>query len=171
MKLKLDLEGILFTLEIINYRPSTIENCDDEWCEVSYYATNDVSLNYGMRSYDNILCSEVEELRDTIKKLLLDELTDKSTLSYIESGLSFHFIPKGMECQQLSLFDTYPPLSEAYAELRFRFWMDGWTRNYLTLHLTKEDIEHIKNYLNLVTGVVAENNPVIVNMIDRNILC
>lgn len=168
MILKLDLEGILFSLEINNYRPSTKENWDDEWCAVSYYAMRGTSLNYG-KDTECLLCTEVEELRDTFKKLLLDELNENSELSFIEPDFTFDIYPKTID-NQISLLDPYPQMNNAYADMKLHFWSDGLTCNYLNLHLGEEEIEHLKNYLNLVTGVIDKTNPVIEDMINRNIL-
>lgn len=169
MKLKLDLQGILFSLEISNYHQSTKENWDDEWCKVSYYVMNGVSLNYGMNDKECLLCTEIEEIRDTFKKLLLDELTEETELSFVESDFTFHITPKTMD-YQITLLDPYPQVSNAYADLKIHFWDDGLTSNYLNLRLDEEEIEYIKNYLNLITGMVDKTNPVIEDMINREII-
>jgi len=169
MKLRLDLEGIDASLEINNYRTSTQENWDEEWCEVSFYVMRGNSLNYGMNDKEILLCSEVEELRDMLKKLLLDEVSESSELSFIEPDFTFDITPKRIE-QQLSMFDEFPKIYSAFVDWKIYFWNDGLTSNYLNLCLCEEDIEHLKNYLNLVTGVVDKSNPVIQDMINKNIL-
>lgn len=169
MKLRLDLEGIDASLEINNYHPSTQEKWDEEWCEVSFSITSGSWLNYGKLDNQILLCSEVEELRDMLKKLLLDEVSESAELSFIEPDFVFDITPKRIE-QQLSMFDEFPKVYSAFVDWKIYFWSDGLTSNYLNLCLCEEDIEHLKNYLNLVTGVVDKSNPVIQDMINKSIL-
>ena len=160
MKLKLDLEGIETILEINSYHPSTQEKWDDEWCEVSFSVTSGSWLNYGKLDNQILLCSEVEELRDTLKKLLLDELSDGSELSFIEPDFTFDITPKRID-NQLSLFEDLPRVYNAFVDWKIHFW---------SICLCDDEIEYLKNYLNLVTGVVDKENPVIQDMINKNIL-
>ena len=169
MKLKLDLEGIEAILEINNYHPSTQEKWDEEWCEVSFSVTSGSWLNYGKLDNQILLCSEVEELRDTLKKLLLDELSEGSELSFVEPDFTFNITPKRID-NQLSLFEDLPRVSNAFVDWKIYFWSEGLTSNYLNVCLCDDEIEYLKNYLNLVTGVVDKENPVIQDMINKNIL-
>lgn len=169
MKLKLDLEGIETILEINNYHPSTQEKWDEEWCMVSYSVTSGNWLNYGKLDDPILLCSEVEELRDYTKKLLLDEIAEKFTLEFIEPDFTFDISPKVID-NQISLFEEIPRWHNAFIDWKIYFGDDGLTCNYLNLCLGDEEIEYLKNYLNLVTGVVDKNNPVIEDMINKNIL-
>ncbi len=169
MKLKLDLEGIEAILAINKYRPSTKEKWDEEWCMVSFSVTSGNWLNYGKLDDPILLCSEVEELRDILKKLLLDELTDKIKLEFIEPDFTFDISPK-VKDNQLTLFDEQERWHNASADWKIYFWDEGLTCNYLNLHLSLEDIEYFKNYLNLITDVVDKNNSVIQDMINKNIL-
>ena len=169
MKLKMDLEGIETILEINNYHPSTQEKWDEEWCEVSFSVTSGSWLNYGKLDNQILLCSEVEELRDTLKKLLLDELSEGSELSFVEPDFTFDITPKRID-NQLSLFEDLPRVSNVFVDWKIYFWSEGLTSNYLNICLCDDEIEYLKNYLNLVTGVVDRENPVIQDMINKNIL-
>jgi len=169
MKLRLDLDGIITSLEIKNYRPSTQENWDEEWCKVTFSFVRNDWLNYGKLDDELLLCSEVEELRDIIKKLLLDEITEPKELGFIEPDFQFEFNPKSID-NQLSLFEEHPQVIDIDAEWKVYFWDDGLTDNYLSVSLIREDLEHLKNYLNYVTGVVDKENPAIQDMINKNIL-
>lgn len=169
MILRLDLEGIDVSLEINQYHPSTQEKWDEEWCEVSFSVMRGNSLNYGMNDKELLLCSEVEELRDTLKQLLLDEISSATELSFIEPDFVFNITPKTID-NQISLLDEFPRVYSASIDWKIYFWSDGLTSNYLNICLDEEDIEYLKNYLNLVTGVIDKTNPVIEDMINRGIL-
>lgn len=170
MKLRLDLDGIETTLEIKKYRKSTKANWDEEWCKVSFTLNCKDIINYCKTDDELLLCSEVEELSDTIKTLLLDEMKQRTELSFIEPDFCFIFNPKRID-PQLTLFEDNPRVIDVDAEWKVYFWNDGLTDNYLSLSLDAKDIENLKNYLNLITGMIEITNPVIEAMISRGILC
>ena len=74
--LELDLEGIQFELELENYRKSTKENWDDEWCVVTARVYKDI-LKYSLHS-SCLLCCEVEWLYQKLIELENGELADST---------------------------------------------------------------------------------------------
>jgi len=170
MRLKLDLDGVKTIFEIRKYHKSTEENWDEEWCKVTFSFICDNWLEYGRLDEELLLCGEIEELRDYTRRLLLDEIEDTAILTFLEPDFEFTFCPKRID-NQLSLFEEHPQVKNAYAEWKIAFWNDGLTDNYMCLHLSEDDLECLKNYLNLVTGTIDKNNPVIQDMVNKGILC
>lgn len=169
MKLKMDLDGIEIILEINNYHPSTQEKWDEEWCKVSYSVTSGSWLNYGKLDDQILLCCEVEELQNILKELLLDKISKESEIEFIEPDFTFDIIPKTTN-NQCSSSDAILGISDVFIDWKIHFWSDSLTSNYLNICLCDYEIEYLKNYLNLVTGVIDKENPVIQDMINKNIL-
>lgn len=74
MWFKLNLDGIIFKLKILNYLPSSTENWDSQWCKIDLSITSGNWLKYIINNDELLLASEVETLSDNLRKLLNDEL-------------------------------------------------------------------------------------------------
>ena len=70
---ELDLEGTRFEFELENYKKSTKENWDVEWCVVTARVYSDV-LKYSLHS-SCLLCCEVELLYQKLVELNLTGFT------------------------------------------------------------------------------------------------
>lgn len=59
MWLKLDLDGIIFQLQICGYRPSTTEKWDSQWCRIDLSLTSGHWLNYIIENDEvlNLYCT------------------------------------------------------------------------------------------------------------------
>lgn len=66
MWLYLDLDGIDFHFRIENFRASSAENWDSEWCKVDLTLQAGNWLNYQQVSSETMLCKEVESIRNQI---------------------------------------------------------------------------------------------------------
>ena len=169
MKLHLDLEGINVILEIKKYHESTREKWDEEWCLVTFSLTSGSWLNYGKIDDPLLLCTEIEELRDNLEKLLSEKITKKIELEFLEPDFIFELIPQKTNGQAF-LFDNQEYTESKIINWKIYFWYEGLSCNYLSVCLGKEEIEYLRNYLNLITGVIDRMNPLIEDMINKHIL-
>ena len=167
MKLNLILDGVNLTLKINNYRPSTEDVFADEWCNLSFSLTSNEWLNY-RKSEDTLCASEVERLRDKLSDLILDEIVEITELVFINSCFKFILKPKQLDNtdaigERLGVYD-------AHAEWRFIFYDFGPKKNYISVRLEGENINHLINYLNLITEKIDKTDSTIQDMLEKGII-
>lgn len=135
--LKLDLDGAQFEFRIENYRPSTRENWDYEWCKVYARAdTKDAAVNYKVYS-ECMLCCEVEWLYKKLGELIDGTMTEDTKVSNIEPDFEYMLYPgKG---------------GLHYMEWKFNLWDGGvLTCNSVLTMLNDKDIRSLYKYLTFV---------------------
>ena len=133
--LELDLEGVRFELEIRNYKESTIENWDDEWCVVTAKAFSDF-IKFSLHS-SCLLCCEVELLYQKLVELEDGEIVDTIEIENIEPDFEY------LLCHVAS--GVY------YMEWKFNLWNKGClTANSFTITFGEEDIKKLKEYLYII---------------------
>lgn len=167
MWLKIDLDGIDVQMRINGYKPSTHEDWDSQWCKVDFSFSSGDWLNYHKEQDEVLLSCEVEELADSIAKLLRDELTEMKEISCIEPDFNFYLYPKRdlREDPKYTYIREGCEIADIYMEWAISFWHDGLTGNYLTLTLCNDDMRLLLNYLNLTTGKLSEDADEVVQMI------
>lgn len=131
--LELDIDGIKFEFGIEDYRPSTKEHWDDEWCVVTARATSD-ALNYSIRS-SCMVCCEVEWLYKKLVELEDGTLTDETEIFNIEPDFEYILYPSKN--------------GQYYMDWKFNLWNGGaLTCNSFTIMFGEEDIMKLREYLN-----------------------
>ena len=75
MWLKIDLDGIDFHFRITNYRKRDTESWYEQWCTVDITLQSPKWLDYQISS-DILLSSEIEDIRDSIMRLLQGEIQE-----------------------------------------------------------------------------------------------
>ena len=129
---ELDLEGRRFEFELENYKKSTKENWDVEWCVVTARVYSDV-LKYSLHS-SCLLCCEVELLYQKLVELENGEIVDTTEIENIEPDFEY------LLCHVAS--GVY------YMEWKFNLWNEGClTANSITITLNEEDIKKLREYL------------------------
>jgi hypothetical protein len=172
MWLKLDLDGIIFQLQIRGYRPSTTGNCDSQWCRIGLSLTSRNWLNYIIENNEVLLSSEVQTLAENLEKLLNDELNEISRIGCIEPDFKFILHPK----KDLRNDPRYIYVREGCEivdismEWVVFFWNGGLTNNYLSVEFDRDDIEYLFNYLNMVMGNIDKKSETIANMINKGLI-
>ena len=165
MRLYLDVDGIDLYLQITQYRKSAEEYQDEEWCQVEFTLQSREWLNYQMGPTEAMLCYEVEHLRDRIEELLNGKLDSPEEVSCIEPDFEFHFFPEA-DCRENPNVLYVKPgceIIEATMDWIVSFY-DGngaLTSNRLFLSLNRTDLEKLVCYLNLVTGIINEDDKII----------
>lgn len=133
--LELDLEGIKFELEIRDYKKSSKESWDDEWCVVTAKVCSDI-IKYSLKSSCLLSC-EVELLYQKLVELEDGEIVGTMEIENIEPDFEF------LLCHIAS--DAY------YMEWKFNLWDEGsLTANSFTITFDEEDIKKLKGYLYII---------------------
>ena len=172
--LRLDIGGIDLHFRISHYRKSTEEKWDTQWCEIDLTLQASNWLNYHISSSEIMLSLEVESLRDGIKALLNDELSEVDTHECIEPDFQFVLYPKQDVRNNPGVLYVKPGFEIADVDMEFvvTFWdRDGaLSSNRLVLSFGRRELERLLLYLQLVTGLISENDEMITNMISEGSL-
>lgn len=152
MRLKIDLNGIMLRLKIKGYTKSTPEKWDYQWCDVDFSFSSGNWLDYRRENNAILLACEVEELAESVRKLLNDELNEITEISCIEPDFKFILHPK------------------RYMEWTVTFWNEGLTDNYLSVTLDQGDMKILLVYLNYVMGKYVANDPEVEDLIKRDFI-
>ena len=155
MKLSLDLEGVIFSIEISDYRNPQKDDGGYFWCLVNLYC-HSKNIDYKLINDEALESSEVDSVLKYCTALLEGELSVAHTIEPLEPYLAFEYIP-----------DT---VYGAIMKLKLILWDVGPSENCIDLVLFEEEIEYLRNYLLLVTGQINESNQDIVKMIDEGII-
>lgn len=162
MWLKLDIGGIDFHFRISEYKKSTQENWDDEWCDVDLTLQSRKWLDYHINSDETLLALEVEELRDSIDALLKDGLENYEHKECVEPDFEFHLYPK--EDLRNNPRFTYVAPGHEILDVHMDFSVTFWDRegclssNRLLMEFDRDDLEKLLCYLNLVTKAVSKDD-------------
>ena len=160
MWLKLDLDGIIFQLQIRGYRASSKEKWDSQWCKTDFSFSSGDWLNYSKQNDEIFLSYEIEELANNLDKLLKDELTEITEMECTEPDFKFILHPK----RDLRNDPRYTYVQEGHEivdismEWTVTFWHEGLTNNYLSVEFDRDDIQYLLKYLNLVIGNADKNS-------------
>lgn len=131
----LNIDGIQFEFVIEDYRPSTREHWDDEWCVITASAIGG-GLNYSIRS-SCMCCCEVEWLYNKLKELADGIMTEETEISFVEPDFEYKLYPNNQGAY--------------YVEWTFNLWNEGvLTNNWFTLTFIDEEILEIIKYLKTV---------------------
>ncbi|MFS8541308.1 MAG: hypothetical protein LOD89_04375 [Tissierellales bacterium] len=172
MWFKLNLDGIIFKLKILNYLPSSTENWDSQWCKIDLSITSGNWLKYIINNDELLLASEVETLSDNLRKLLNDELYETTQIECIEPDFKFILYPK----KDLRSDPKYIYVQEGYEiedismEWIVFLWNGGLTNNYLSMAFDRNDIEYLYYYLEMIMGRMDKQSKTITEMINKGII-
>lgn len=142
--LSLNLDGIVLTLSISDYRQTTEATWDEDWCYIDFSLACDSMLNYQLSHYDAFCCGEVAGLSQDFDDFLSGNFEHGRQISFCEPDFEFKFFKHDPE------FEDGNP----YAEMIVHFWdhSGALTCNYLTLMLSEDDIRAFNQYLKSITA-------------------
>ena len=169
---KLDLDDIIFQLQIRNYSSLSEEDWGSQWSKSDFSLTSDAWLNYSIQNAEVFLSCEIEKLANNLDKLLKDELTEITVMEFVEPDfkLIFHpkkdlrndpkyiYVKKGCEIVDITM------------EWIVTFWNEGLTNNYLSVEFDRGNIYYLYNYLSLIMGNIDKHSKTIDDMLAKGII-
>ena len=172
MWLKLNLDGIVLSLRIRQYKKVKADDWDSTWCKTDFSFMSEPWLNYSKEDDEVLLAREVDELVEALEKLLTDQLYEPTELTCIEPDFIFELNPKEDLRKNPRYLYIQPGCEMADIDLEWKvfFWYEGLTGNYLSVALARPDIECLLTYLKVVTGQLSEKDAEIQTLIAKGIL-
>ena len=152
MFLKLFLDGLELQLKIDNYNSN-----DNEWAKTSLFLKFQNIINYELDNKEMLLCSEIDELRDCLYKLINNEYSEIEELEFEEPDLEFNLYPSN-EILDISM------------DLQINLWDNGLTCNNISTTFSKTDIEALYYYLLLVTNKIDKDSENIQKLIKDGVI-
>ncbi len=152
MWFEIDASGIKIKLQINGYKPTNKENWDSEWCRCDFLFTSGDWLNYHKENDEVLLCSEIDELAETLTELLDNKILEEREILCIEPDFIFKLYPETdlRDNPQYTYIQPGYEIQDIYLEWRIYFWYEGHTDNYLTITFDRDKIESFRDYLVLV---------------------
>lgn len=152
MWFEIDASGIKIKLQINGYKPTNKENWDSEWCRCDFLFTSGDWLNYHKENDEVLLCSEIDELAETLTELLDNRILEEREMLCIEPDFIFKLYPEtdSRDNPQYTYIQPGYEIQDIYLEWRIYFWYEGHTDNYLTITFDRDKIESFRDYLVLV---------------------
>ena len=152
MWFEIDASGIKIKLQINGYKPTNKENWDSEWCRCDFLFTSGDWLNYHKENDEVLLCSEIDELVETLTELLYNKILEEREILCIEPDFIFKLYPETdlRDNPQYTYIQPGYEIQDIYLEWRIYFWYEGLTDNYLTITFDRDKIESFRDYLVLV---------------------
>ena len=172
MWLKLNLDGIVLSLRILQYKKVKADDWDSTWCKTDFSFMSEPWLNYSKEDDEVLLAREVDELVEALEKLLTDQLYEPTEFTCIEPDFIFELNPKEDLRKNPRYLYIQPGCEIADIDLEWKvfFWNEGLTGNYLSVALARPDIECLLTYLKVVTGQLSEKDAEIQTLIAKGIL-
>lgn len=165
MWLRLNLSGMEFQFRINGYHPWKKGSDDDEWCRV------ECSPSIGAGAA--LFASEIEDLAKSLDDLLHDKITEVETIEFLAPDFYFILNPKRdlRENSQYIYIKEGHEIVDIYMDMRIVLWNDGRpTDNFLSLRFDRKNIENMEYYLQYIMGAVKKDDPVIQEMLAKEIL-
>lgn len=149
MWLEIDANGIEVKLRINGYRPSSKDNWDTNWCRVDVLLSSGDWLNYHKENDEVLLSCEVEELEESLTKLINNELSAVKEMECIEPDFVFLLYPQTDKRNdpKYTYVQSGYEMEDIYLEWKIFFWNQGPTDNSLTIILDRDEIVSLRDYL------------------------
>ena len=172
MWLKLNLDGIVMSLRIRQYKKVEADDWDSTWCKTDFSFISEPWLKYTKEDDEVLLAREVDDLVEALEKLLTDQLSAPTEFACIEPDFIFELTPKEDLRNNPRYVYIRPGCEIADIDLEWKvfFWHEGLTGNYLSVALARPDIECLLTYLKVVTGQLSEKDAEVQSLIAQGIL-
>lgn len=170
MWVKFDLQGMKLKFKVEKYIPN--QTIDGEWAEISFSFEFQDVIKYSTSKNEVLLCSEVDDIRNYMEKLLDDKLDEEVIYKCIEPDFEFTFSPKydGRNDPDVIWVKSGNEIQDIEMKLRVNLWNDGLTCNYFSTSFDKEEIEIFYLYLSLITNKISKDNDKIKNLIKSGVI-
>lgn len=172
MWLRLDLDGIILTLRIKDYRRVPDDDWDSTWCKVDFSFVSEPWLDYRQTDSEVFLAREIDDLREALEALLTGRMTAPSEFICIEPDFRLLLRPREDLRNDPKVIYISPghEMADIGIEWQVYFWHEGLTGNFLTVSLGREEILELLVYLRLVSGMMSEDDPAVKVLTRLNII-
>ena len=170
-RLELNLEGMIFKFEILDYN----RRCkyDDDWLKINAdFKFKDI-INYHLKRYECLTYLDIDILIRRINDLLNDKLKNEEDFTPLEPDLHFVMSPKFDVRNNPNCIYVKPgsEIVDIMMILEVGLWDNGLTGNSFTMMFDRSEIEALSLYLHLIKGEVPSDDPKIQELIERKIIC
>ena len=141
MWVKFDLQGMKLKFKVEKYIPN--QTIDGEWTEISFSFEFQDVIKYSTSKNEVLLCSEVDDIRNFMEKLLDDKLEEEVNYKCIEPDFEFTFSPKYdvRNDPDVIWVKSGNEIRDIEMKLKVNLWNEGLTCNYFSTTFNKEEIE------------------------------
>ena len=170
-KLKLNLDGLSFTFEILNYDPGHKDEYD--WLRINAdFEFKDV-INYHLKRNECMAYIDLNILTRLLDDLLNDKLKNEKDFTPLEPDLHFVMRPKYDIRNNLDCLYVEPgcEIDDIGMTLEVNLWNDYLTGNSFSMMFDRSDIEALASYLHLVKGEITISDSKIQKLIKNEIIC
>lgn len=170
MWVKFDLQGMKLKFKVEKYIPN--QTIDGEWTEISFSFEFQDVIKYSTSKNEVLLCSEVDDIRNFMEKLLDDKLEEEVHYKCIEPDFEFTFSPKYdvRNDPDVIWVKSGNEIRDIEMKLKVNLWNEGLTCNYFSTSFDKEKIKNFYLYLSLITNKIDKNDARINNLIKTGII-
>ncbi len=171
MRLRLDLDGIIFLLKVSDYVKTTKEDWDDKWCNAEGYIANSF-LHVDLQG-EILLSADIDWLANELDALLNDRLSEPRIIDCIEPVLSFVLYPKEdlRKNPQILRVQEGHEIKDISGEMIVHLWEDGaLTGNSIHLALRRDDLQAILVYFRYVEHELTEQSVEVIKLFEMGVL-
>lgn len=169
MILKLELGEITASLRIYEYDPHSSQGWEFGWTKADYSILGP-GLSVSGQGEEQFHSTELESLSATLTKLLNGELLRDSEWEGVDSLFRFILHPqKDKRDDPYTIWvDPGCALTDISLDWQVLFYQNSG--NYLSLSLARREIQHLRDYLDLVMGCLDQTDPLIASMASSGVL-
>ncbi len=152
MFFELDASGIKIRLKIKNYKRTNREIWASEWCACDFQFYSYDWLNDYRENNELLLSSEIDDIHDSLSKLLDNKIRQTEEIICIEPDFAFKLFPQKDLSRDPSNTHLRPgyEMQDICLEWKIYFYEGEVSENYLTITLYRDQIESFRDYLELV---------------------
>ncbi len=178
MKLRLDLDDVIFQLEIKGLAREPNDEDDEEDRELLWtiadFSLQGPYINYEQKDDEIFMVGEIQYLQHRLEALLKNEIEDDCTISFAEPDLEFNLSPAkrlynipGKVSYRNGYMDV--PL---YLEMKVSFWLKngGLGSNEFSMQFDAKEIEALLVYLKTVTGELSGDDERVRALVQQGVL-
>lgn len=168
MWVKFDIDGMKINFQITNYIPD--QDIEGRWTKVSANFEFQNVIKYDIENQEDLLCYEVDRLRDDIAKLLDDKVERAENISFIEPDFEMTLYPKYnlKDNSHVIYIQEGKEIQDVYADVQVNLWNNGLTCVNFGFTLDRDDLEILYKYLCLVSKTISKDK--VQNLIEQGII-
>lgn len=146
-----NLSGIELELDVRGYKRHT--DSFDMWCKCDFSLRSGQWLNYWFKNDETLTSWEIDNLRDSLGKLLEGRMKKPERIICLEPDFDFTLYPGYKHRPESYEIESFVhEIKDIYVDWRVYFWDSGLSDNYISLKLYRDDIKALYEYLESVAS-------------------